>query len=163
MSESNLWDALRTTVDSQVDTNKKLWGALTELTAKVQALEKRVAAKEPQDDPAEDAARYAHLSMFQSTAKELGEAALHGELQPVKYYADPRDEELEALLARHKHEIAKLKLESDRRARSVAERMLALCLAEVIGRRDISDTQMSGLRWAMDGINIEALVDESKL
>ena len=76
---------------------------------------------------------------------------------------DPRDEELEALLARHKHEIAKLKLESDRRARSVAERMLALCLAEVIGRRDISDTQMSGLRWAMDGINIEALVDESKL
>jgi hypothetical protein len=72
-------------------------------------------------------------------------------------------EEREALLASHTREIAKLKLESDRRARRVAERMLALCLAEVIGRRDISDTQMSGLRWAMDGINIEALVDESKL
>ena len=127
MSESNLWDALRTTVDSQVDTNKKLWGALTELLNKVQALEKRVAAKE----------------LFTATPEELGEAALRGET--------------------HRREIAKLKLESDRRARRVAERMLALCLAEVIGRRDISDTQMSGLRWAMDGINIEALVDESKL
>ena len=72
-------------------------------------------------------------------------------------------EEREVLLARHRREIAKLKLESDRRARRVAERMLALCQAQVIGRRDISDTQMSGLRWAMDGINIEALVDESKL
>ena len=76
---------------------------------------------------------------------------------------DPRDEELEALLTRHKHEIAKLKLESDRRARRVAERMLARCQAEVIGYPYISDTQMSGLRWMMDGINIEALVDESKL
>ncbi len=127
MSESNLWDALRTTVDSQVDTNKKLWGALTELLNKVQALEKRVAAKE----------------LFQAACEELGESALHGET--------------------HKREIAKLKLESDRRARRVAERMLALCHAAVIGYPYISDTQMSGLRWAMDGINIEALVDESKL
>ncbi len=82
-------------------------------------------------------------NLWDATPEELGEAALRGET--------------------HKREIAKLKLESDRRARRVAERMLALCQAEVIGRRDISDTQMSGLRWAMDGINIEALVDESKL
>lgn len=127
MSESNLWDALRTTVDSQVDTNKKLWGALSELLGKVQALEKRVAAKE----------------LLQATPEELGEAALRGET--------------------HRREIAELKLESDRRARRVAERMLALCQAEVIGYPYISDTQTSGLRWAMDGINIEALVDESKL
>ena len=150
MSESNLWDALRTTVDSQVDTNKKLWGALTELLNKVQALEKRVANKE----------------LFQATLEELGEAAPRAENARQMLWdasVHTESEEREMLLARHKHEIAKLKLESDRRARRVAERMLALCLAEVIGRRDISDTQMSGLRWAMDAINIEALVDESKL
>ena len=140
MSESNLWDALRTTVDSQVDTNKKLWGALTELTAKVQALEKRVAAKEPQDDPAEDAARYAHLSMFQATAKKLGEAALRGET--------------------HRHEIAMLKLESDRRARRVAERMLALCKLEM---SRLSSNEEQEFCMILDAINIEALVDESKL
>lgn len=150
MSESNLWDALRTTVDSQVDTNKKLWGALSELLNKVQALEKRAANKE----------------MFQATMEEIGEAASRAEnarkmLWDASVHTEA--EELEALLTRHRHEIERLKLESDRRARRVAERMLALCLAEVIGRRDISETQMSGLRWAMDGINIEALVDESKL
>ena len=127
MSESNLWDALRTTVDSQVDTNKKLWGALTELTAKVQALEKRVAAKE----------------LFQTTPEELGEAALRGET--------------------HKREIAKLKLESDRRARRVAERMLALCKAEARNSAFVTLDAWLKLHSAFDGINIEALVDESKL
>jgi hypothetical protein len=87
--------------------------------------------------------RLAAKELLQATPEELGQAALRGET--------------------HKHEIAKLKLESDRRARRVAERMLARCQAEVIGYPYISDTQMSGLRWMMDGINIEALVDESKL
>lgn len=127
MSESNLWDALRTTVDSQVDTNKKLWGALTELMAKVQALEKRVAAKE----------------LSTATPEELGEAALRGET--------------------HRREIAKLKLESDRRARRVAERMLALCKAEARNSAFVTLDAWLKLHSAFDGINIEALVDESKL
>ena len=150
MSESNLWDALRTTVDSQVDTNKKLWGALTELLNKVQALEKRVANKE----------------LFQATLEELGEAAPRAENARQMLWdasVHTESEEREMLLARHKHEIAKLKLESDRRARRVAERMLALCKAEARNSAFVTLDAWLKLHSAFDGINIEALVDESKL
>ncbi len=147
MSESNLWDALRTTVDSQVDTNKKLWGALTELLNKVQALEKRVANKE----------------LFQATLEELGEAAPRAENARQMLWdasVHTESEEREMLLARHKHEIAKLKLESDRRARRVAERMLALCKLEM---SRLSSNEEQEFCMILDAINIEALVDESKL
>lgn len=58
---------------------------------------------------------------------------------------------LEVLIATHRCEVAKLKLESDRRARSVAEAVI-----ERVVQIGITE------RKAIEDINIEAIVDGSK-